>query len=73
MSNYVCKKCGSTEFSHEITQTYKEVFDSAKKTIVIIDDDGVGGDWRCKNCGAKIPAAVLSEFLSQLYKASTYT
>lgn len=68
MSNfYKCHKCGSNEFTHDVTEFYEEIFDSEKETVIEEKCYVVAKVWQCKKCGAEIPEEDDQKFLLQMY------
>ena len=68
---YVCHSCGGTKFCHDVSEVYEEVFDSKEKSVTEGKHYSDGEDWVCKSCGAKIPKGSVSNFLEQMYDATS--
>lgn len=66
---YKCYKCGESEFNHDVTEVYEEIFDSKEGKIIEDDRYFSTGVWQCKKCQAEIPEEDHQKFLLQMYDA----
>ena len=68
---YICHICGGTKFSHDVTEIFEEVFDSKEKTVKEGKHYNEGEVWCCMKCNNGIPKYNISEFMEQMYDASS--
>jgi DNA-directed RNA polymerase subunit RPC12/RpoP len=66
---YKCHKCGSNEFTHDLTEMYEELFYSEEGKIREGHRYTGATAWRCKECSAEIPEEDSQKFLLMVYDA----